>query len=60
MFIYFVLQQAEATAKRREKRAEVFVPPKEDAVPSVDEKRKRRRTSTDVGVREKNKKTKQK
>jgi len=37
-------KQAETTAKRRAERAEAFVAPEEDAAPTVDEKRKRKRT----------------
>jgi len=36
-------KQTETTAKRRAERAEVFVAPVEDAAPTVDEKRKRKR-----------------
>ena len=36
-------QQEEVTDKRRAERAEAFVPPKEDAAPTVEEKKKRKR-----------------
>ncbi|KAG1780433.1 ribosomal RNA assembly protein mis3 [Suillus placidus] len=40
-------KQAEATLKRRAERAEVYVAPKEEAAPTVEEKRKRRHTEVD-------------
>lgn len=40
-------KQAEATLKRRAERAEVYVAPKEEAAPTVAEKRKRRHTEVD-------------
>jgi ribosomal RNA assembly protein len=45
--ISYYLQQAEATLKRRAERAEVYVAPKEEAAPTVEEKRKRRHTEVD-------------
>ncbi|KAG2363888.1 hypothetical protein BDR07DRAFT_1281182 [Suillus spraguei] len=41
-------KQAEATLKRQAERAEVYIAPKEEAVPTVEEKRKRRHTEVDV------------
>lgn len=38
-----MVQQTEATAKRRVERAEAFVAPGETAAPTVEEKRKRKR-----------------
>ncbi|KAG1899545.1 uncharacterized protein F5891DRAFT_1038878 [Suillus fuscotomentosus] len=40
-------KQAEATLKRRAERAEAYVAPKEEAAPTVEEKRKRRHTEVD-------------
>ncbi|THH33750.1 hypothetical protein EUX98_g458 [Antrodiella citrinella] len=41
-------KQEEVTAEKRAKRAEVYVAPAESAAPSVEEKRKRKRTQGDV------------
>lgn len=40
-------KQAEATLKRRAERAEAYIAPKEEAAPTVEEKRKRRHTEVD-------------
>lgn len=37
------MQQEEVTGMRRAERAEAFVPPKEDAAPTVEEKKRRKR-----------------
>ena len=41
------MQQEEVTDKRRAERAEAFVPPKEDAAPTVEEKKKRKERAED-------------
>lgn len=53
------LQQEEVAAERRAKRAEVYVAPAESAAPSVEEKRKRKRTEGDVqaAIKSKHRKT---
>lgn len=43
------IKQEEVTEKRRAERAEAFVPPREDAVPTVEEKKKRKRKATVEG-----------
>ncbi len=43
-------QQEEVTAERRAKRAEVFVAPEEEAAPTIEEKRKRKHSSTREGA----------
>ncbi|RDX53078.1 hypothetical protein OH76DRAFT_1344255 [Lentinus brumalis] len=43
-------KQEEVTAERRAKRAEVFVAPEEEAAPTIEEKRKRKHSSTREGA----------
>jgi ribosomal RNA assembly protein len=61
-FTHFVyrFQQAEATEKRRQERAEVFIAPVEDAAPTVEEKRKKRRLAETVEGVDEGEKTKKK
>ena len=42
-------QQEEVTDKRRAERAEAFVPPKEDAAPTVEEKKRKRKERAEDG-----------